>query len=92
MSVDLLSDEEQELVQVFDNKHVHTLPHISMNGIPLDDDPLTLDVWEDKEDHFPGKRDKRSVNTSDTIPEHHVNIIKESIFQKSLVQPFCSAL
>jgi len=76
VSVDLLSDEEQELVQVFDNKHVHTLPHISMNGIPLDDDPLTLDVWEDKEDHFSGKRAKRSVNTSDTISEHHVNIIK----------------
>jgi hypothetical protein len=35
-----------------------------MNGIPLDDDPLTLDIWEDKEEHFAGqKREKRSANT-----------------------------
>ena len=46
------------------HKQVHNLPHISMNGVPLDDDPLTLDIWEDKEEHLTGhKREKRAANT-----------------------------
>jgi len=59
--------------------HYHReMPHISINGIPLemeddrgptvlDDDPLTLDRWEDKE-----RRRKRSAYsvTRETIPKH----------------------
>ena len=57
-------DQKQLHFQAPLHKQVQSLPHISMNGIPLDDDPLTLDIWEDKEEHFAGqKREKRSANT-----------------------------
>ena len=73
VSVDKTSDQTQDHHQ----KHVHTLPHISMNGIPLDDDPLTLDVWEDKEEYLTAKRAKRFANNSEMFREHVGNVIKE---------------
>merc|ERR1719153_417626 len=72
VSVDKTSDQ----IQDNHHKHVHTLPHISMNGIPLDDDPLTLDVWEDKEEYRAVKRAKRFANNSEVFREHVGNVIK----------------
>ena len=51
-----------------------------MNGIPLDDDPLTLDIWEDKEEHFTDhKREKRSASTPPDMAGTD-NRVKESKF------------
>ena len=57
-------DQNQLHFQAPIHKQVHSLPHSSLNGVPLDDDPLTLDIWEDKEEHFTDhKREKRSAST-----------------------------
>ena len=54
-----------------------------MNGIPLDDDPLTLDIWEDKEEHLTGhKREKRAANTPPGMAGTE-NRVKESNFLES---------
>ena len=51
-----------------------------MNGVPLDDDPLTLDIWEDKEEHGAGHgREKRAANTPHGRAGTE-NRVKESTF------------
>ena len=56
-----------------------------MNGVPLDDDPLTLDIWEDNEEHFTSdRRGKRSANSPPGMSGTE-NRVKESKLRNELV-------
>ena len=64
----------------FSQKSLKHQTHISLNGIPLDDDPLTLDIWEDQDEETKVRRRiKRSdSNTKETKIQNAANRVKES--------------
>merc|ERR1719402_1474114 len=62
----------------FSQKSSKHQTHISLNGIPLDDDPLTLDIWEDQDEESKvRRRTKRSEsNIKDTKIQNAANRVK----------------